>query len=164
MHNEVNRMGFNKNIGTKLAVYSVAIGVLYAIFGMLEILVGWGDLLGTGEPLIAPLEVAGINIVPPDVFGGVMLILIGVVYLTGVKQQAKGEREGLSFLFVGSLLALIFFGVYMAIMLANGVGCVFQFEDWLEWIWLDDLRPGIWLFLLALPGAYLAFTKKKWRD
>ena len=156
-------MGFNKNIGTKIAVYSLVIGTLYAIFGVLEILVGWGDLIGTGDPLIPPLELAGVNVVPADVFGGVMLIIIGVVYLTGIKLQTKGEREGLSFLFVGSLLALIFFAVYLAIMISNGIGYVFQFEDWLEWIWIDDLRPGIWLFLLASPGAYLAFTKKKWR-
>ena len=157
-------MVFNKNVGTTIAVYSFVIGILYAIFGILEILVGWGDLIGTGDSLIPPLELAGVNVVPPDVFGGIMLIIIGAVYLTGVKQQARGKREGLSFLLVGSLLAAIFFGVYLAIMLANGVGYVFQFEDWLEWIWLDDLRPGIWLFLLALPGTYLAFSKKKWRE
>jgi hypothetical protein len=157
-------MGFNKNVGTQIAVYSFVIGILYAIFGILEILVGWGDLIGTGDPLITPLELAEVNVVPPDVFGGIMLIIIGAIYLTGVTQQAKGEREGLSFLLVGSLLAAIFFGVYVVIMLANGVGYLFQFEDWLEWIWLDDLRPGIWLFLLALPGTYLAFTKKKWRE
>jgi hypothetical protein len=157
-------MGFNKNIGTKLAVYSVVIGILYAVFGLLEILVGWGDLVGTGVSVIPALEIAGVTVVPPDVFGGVMLIIIGTVYLTGVKQQAQGNREGISFLLVGSLLAAVFFGVYMAIMLANGVGYLFQFEDWLEWIWLDDLRPGIWLFLMALPGTYLSFTKKKWRE
>jgi hypothetical protein len=160
----VNKLGFNKNVGTKIAVYSAVIGILYAIFGILEILIGWGDFVGAESALISPLEVAGITVVPSDLFGGIMLIIVGAVYLTGVKQQAKGEREGLSFLFVGSLLALIFFGVYMVIMLANGVGYVFQFEDWLEWIWLDDLRPGIWLFLLALPGTYLAFTRKKWRE
>ena len=42
-------MGFNKSVGTKLAVYSTVIGALYAIFGILEILVGWGDLVGTGN-------------------------------------------------------------------------------------------------------------------
>jgi hypothetical protein len=157
-------MGFNKSVGKPIAVYSSVIGILYAIFGVLEILVGWGDFVGAEASIISPLEVAGVNVVPPDVFGGIMLIIIGAVYLTGVKQQAKGEREGLSFLLVGSLLAAIFFGVYVVIMLANGVGYLFQFEDWLEWIWLDDLRPAIWLFLLALPGAYLAFTKKKWRE
>jgi len=157
-------MAFNKNVGTTIAVYSFFIGMLYAIFGILEILIGWGEFVGTGLPLIQPIELAGINLVPPDVFGGIMLIIIGIVYLTGVGQQALGEREGLAFLLVGSLLAAIFFGVYAVIMLANGVGYVFQFEDWLEWIWLDDLRPGIWLFLLALPGAYLALTKKEWRE
>jgi hypothetical protein len=157
-------MGFNKNIGTKIAVYSAVIGTLYAVFGLLEILVGWGDLIGAEVSLIPPLELVGVNIIPPDVFGGIMLMIIGAVYFTGVKQQTEGKREGLSFLLVGSLLAVIFFGVYLAIMLANGVGYLFQFEDWLEWIWLDDLRPGIWLFILALPGTYLVVTKKKWRE
>jgi len=157
-------MTFNKNVGAAIAVYSFFIGILYAIFGILEILIGWGEFVGTGVPLIQSIELAGVNIVPPDVFGGIMLIIIGVVYLTGVGQQARVNREGLSFLLVGSLLAAIFFGVYMVIMLANSVGYVFQFEDWLEWVWLDDLRPGLWLFLLALPGAYLALTKKEWRE
>lgn len=155
-------MGFNKNIGTALAVYSFVIGTLYTIFGILEILIGWGEFVGTGVPLIQPIELAGVNLVPPDVFGGIMLIIIGAVYLTGVGQQGRGEREGLSFLLVGSLLAAVFFVVYVVIMLANGVGYAFQFEDWLEWVWLDDLRPGIWLFLLALPGAYLVLSKKEW--
>jgi hypothetical protein len=158
------KMAFNKNVGTALAAYSFVIGILYAIFGILEILVGWEEFVGTGGPLIQPIELAGVNVVPPDVFGGIMLIIIGMVYLTGVGQQGRGEREGLSFLLVGSLLAAMFFVVYIVVMLANGVGYVFQFEDWLEWIWLVDLRPGIWLFLLALPGAYLVFTKKEWRE
>jgi hypothetical protein len=157
-------MGFNENVGVKMAVYSAAIGALYAVFGILEIMVGWGDLIGTGVSFIPAPEIAGVNVIPPDVFGGIMLIIIGAVYLTGVKQQARGEREGISFLLVGSLIAAIFFGVYLVIMLANGVGYLFQFEDWVEWTWLDDLRPGIWLFLLALPGTYLSFTKKKWRE
>jgi hypothetical protein len=157
-------MGFNKNVGTALAVYSFSTGIAYAIFGILEILIGCGEFVGTGVPLIPPVELAGVNLVPLDVFGGIMLIIIGAVYLNGVGQQARGDREGLSFLLVGSLLAAIFFGVYTVIMLANGIGYMFGFEDWLEWIWLDDLRPGIWLFLLALPGAYLALTEKEWRE
>jgi len=156
-------MAFNKNVGMTLAAYSLFIGTTYAIFGILEILIGWGEFIGTGVPLIQSIELAGVTLVPLDVFGGIMLIIIGAVYLTGVRQQARGKREGLAFLLVGSLLAAIFFCVYMAIMLANGVGYMFQFEDWLEWIWLDDLRPGIWLFLLALPGAYLVLSKKEWR-
>ncbi|MCP8323205.1 MAG: hypothetical protein L6N96_03400 [Candidatus Methylarchaceae archaeon HK02M2] len=157
-------MGFNKRVGTAIGAYSLFIGLMYTIFGILEILIGWGDFVGTGAPLISPIEFAGINLVPPDVLGGIMLIIIGVVYLNGVREQARGDREGLSFLLVGSLLATIFFGVFTVIMLANGVGYMFQFEDWLQWAWSDDLRPGIWLFLFAIPGAYLALTKKEWRE
>ena len=157
-------MGFNKSIGTRIATYSFITGISYTIFGLLEITVGCGDFFGTGIPLIMSIELAGANLVPPDFFGGVMLIIIGIVYLIGVGQQARGEREGISFLLVGSLLATVFFAVYMSIMLANGVGYLFQFEDWLEWTWLDDLRPGIWLFIIALPGAYLVLSRKDWRE
>ncbi|MCP8319296.1 MAG: hypothetical protein L6N95_05660 [Candidatus Methylarchaceae archaeon HK01B] len=136
----------------------------YTLIGLLEIVIGWGDFIGSGASLIPPIELAGINLIPPDVLGGIMLTIIGAVYLTGVRQQARGDREGLSFLLVGSLLAAVFFGVFTAIMLANGLGYVFQFEDWLKWTWLDDLKPEIWLFPLALPGAYLALTKKEWRE
>ncbi|MCP8311293.1 MAG: hypothetical protein L6N96_01810 [Candidatus Methylarchaceae archaeon HK02M2] len=157
-------MGFNKNVGTVIGVYSFFIGMTYTLIGLLEIVIGWGDFIGSGASLIPPIELAGINLIPPDVLGGIMLTIIGAVYLTGVRQQARGDREGLSFLLVGSLLAAVFFGVFTAIMLANGLGYVFQFEDWLKWTWLDDLKPEIWLFPLALPGAYLALTKKEWRE
>ena len=163
MHSGEKRVGFSKSVGARIAAYSFIVGLAYAVFGLLEILVGWGEFIGTGV-LIQPIELAGTNLVPPDFFGGVMLIIIGIVYLTGVGQQERGEREGLSFLLVGSLLATVFFGVYVSVMLANGVGYMFQFEDWLEWTWLDDQRPGIWLFVLALPGEYLVLTKKKWRE
>jgi len=156
-------MRFNRTVGRAMGLYSLAIGTAYAVFGFLEILIGWSELVGTGVRLIPPTELGGTNLVPPDTFGGIMLIIIGTVYLTGVRQQARGDREGLSFLLVGSLLAAVYFAIYMALMIANGVGYVFQFEDWLEWTWLDDLRPGIWLFIPALPGAYLAVTKKEWR-
>lgn len=157
-------MGFNKNVGTVIGAYSFFIGITYTLIGLLEIVIGWGDFIGSGASLIPPIELAGINLIPPDVLGGIMLTIIGAVYLTGVRQQARGDREGLSFLLVGSLLAAVFFGVFTAIMLANGLGYVFQFEDWLKWTWLDDLKPEIWLFPLALPGAYLALTKKEWRE
>lgn len=157
-------MGFNKNVGTVIGAYSFFIGMTYTLIGLLEIVIGWGDFIGSGASLIPPIELAGINLIPPDVLGGIMLTIIGAVYLTGVRQQARGDREGLSFLLVGSLLAAVFFGVFTAIMLANGLGYVFQFEDWLKWTWLDDLKPEIWLFPLALPGAYLALTKKEWRE
>ncbi len=157
-------MQFNKKAGTKVAALSFVIGTSYLVTGLIEMLAGGGEFIGSEVTFIPPIEMAGVTVIPGDFFGGVMLMIIGVVYLTGVKQQVRGEREGLSYLLVGSILATTFFLVYTAIMLSNGVGYVFQFEDWIEWMWLDDLRPGLWLFPLALVGAYLVLTKKEWRE
>jgi len=122
--------------------------LLYLTFGLVEILVGLG--------------LVKVMLIPPDVFGGIMLLIIAAVFFAGIDEQWKGKREGVSFFVVGILLASIFFGLYILIMAANGLGHLLRFEDWLEWTWLDDLRPGIWLFPLALPGAYWIFKEKLW--
>lgn len=148
-------MVFNEESGKKVAAYSALLGIMYATFGLLEIIIWAG--------------VTTIAYVPADIFGGIMLLIIASVYLAGVSQQLRGNREGLSFLAVGSLLSAVFFGVYVTIVAANGLGYVLQplgeaFGDWAEWTWLDDVRPAIWLFFFAIPGAYLSLTKKEWRE
>jgi len=142
-------MGFNKSTGKVIATYSAVLGLIYLTFGLVEILAGLGFV--------------EVPLVPADVFGGIMLVIIAAVFLAGISEQWKGNREGLSFFVVGILLAAIFFGLYVLIMVANGLGYLLQFEDWLEWTWLDDLRPGIWLFSLVLPGAYITLKRKEWR-
>lgn len=137
-------------MGKAMATYSAVLGLVYLTCGLVEIMVG----LGFVEVIL----------VPADVFGGIMLVIIAAVFFAGISEQWKGNHEELSFFVVGVLLAAIFFGLYVLIMVANGLGHLLQFEDWLEWSWLDDLRPGIWLFLLAVPGAYLILSKKEWRE
>jgi hypothetical protein len=146
---------FNERVGKRVATYSISMGVLYLLFGLLEVLNGAGvdGWAGVYETLY----------VPADLIGGIILLFIAAVYLAGISQQRRGDREGLSFLVVGVLLSTVFFGLYVVIMGANGLGYLLRFEDWLEWIWLDDLRPEIWLFPLLLPGVYMAM-KKEWRE
>ena len=148
-------MAFNGQVGKWVAAYSVLMGLAYLLLGLLEVLngTGVGGLAGVYKMLNVPV----------DLFGGIMLLFIAAVYLAGIGQQWRGDREGLSFLVVGVLLSTVFFGLYVVIMGANGLGYLLQFEDWLEWTLLDDLRPEIWFFPLILPGAYMSM-KKEWRE
>jgi hypothetical protein len=140
-------MEINETSGRTIAVYSTVLGLFYFAFGIVEIMVGLGFIK--------------VLFVPQDIFGGIMLLIVASVFLTGIKEQWKGNREGVSYFSVGILLATVFFGLYLLIMVSNGLGHLLQFEDWVEWRWLDDLRPGIWLFPSALPGAYLTRRKKE---
>jgi hypothetical protein len=159
-----------RKIGKKWALYSLAIGLVLLSFGLLELASGFSSAFGYEWS-----EELGINtaLIYPDIFSGLMLIIIGIIFLFGVKQQWRGNQEAAAFLVVGVLLATVFFGVYLAIMgahaVGNGVYHAFpegseyaEIEaDYAEWTWMDDMRPGIWLFAFVLPGLYL--TLKLWR-
>lgn len=66
--------------------------------------------------------------IPPSVFGG-FILLIGIVYLSGIRLQSQGNREGLSYLAVGVLLSTVFFIVYTCTMGANALGHAVGFEE-----------------------------------
>lgn len=149
-------MVFGKGLGQAVAVYSALIGLLYVSFGIMEMHLGFGFNLGFISSISEPAFMRG------DVFAGAMLVITGIVYLTGIRLQLRGVREGLSFLMVGALLSAVLFSLHMAIMGSNALGYALGFEDWTDWMWIDDIRPGMWLFLPVLPGAYLIMIKKHW--
>jgi hypothetical protein len=156
-------MVLNRKIGKQLAIYSLGIGILYLVFGMLEL------SRGLSEVFSIPWEIST-ALVYPDMFSGITLAIIGLIFLFGVKLQWKEGKDAASYLAVGSLLAAVFFAVYLAIMGAHALGAgIYQisgepyadiFADWSEWNWIDDIRSGIWLFVFALPGVY--YTMEMW--
>lgn len=162
-------MGSKVRVGKGMAVYSLGLGLVYFIFGFLELALGLAEALGLGW-IQWDISTA---LIYPDIFGGCMLIIIGVIFLFGVGSQWQANREGISFLVVGTILATVFFVVYMAIMASHALGYgVYQVTpepyadpmgDWAEWGWLDDARPGIWLFFFALLGLYLTLKTWKWK-
>ena len=129
-----------------VAIYSLLAGGVYLLAGLVEVLNG-----------VSVLDVAAL---PADTAEGLALLVIATLYVAGVTKQSQGEQESLPYTMVGSLLAAVLFGLYLSITVANGLGYLLQFENWLEWMWLDDLRPGIWLFPIALPGVCLALRKR----
>jgi hypothetical protein len=157
----------NTKLKKQLSIYSLGVGLVYLVFGLLELSRGLSEAFSL-EWAITQISHA---IVYPDIFSGITLTIIGAVFLFGVKPQWQASKDSDSYLVVGTLLSAAFFVVYLAIMGAHAIGAgVYQiapeayvdiFADGAEWPWLDDMRAGIWLFAFALPGLYL--TLKRWR-
>ena len=150
-------MGFSKGSGQIVALYSATLGLLYVLMGLLEIVGGFGVEI----PLLA--GVAGAFYVVGDSFSGFVLVVIGAVYLGGLGAVSGGDRKGLSYVSVGALMSTALLALYIANILSNGLGLVLGFEDWLEWTLMDDLRPGLLLWVLAIPAVLIA-RKKDWRE
>jgi len=130
--------------------FGLIIGILYILFGIVQIIVG----LGFGS------EITKSILIPNDVLGGFILVLLGAVFLYGVKELNRGINEGVAYVYVGIFLALIFLVIYLLIMAADAIEkYIIVSEDFLTWTPLDDMKPGIYLGILALIG-FLIWRKK----
>ncbi|PXF52626.1 MAG: hypothetical protein C4B56_04625 [Candidatus Methanophagaceae archaeon] len=84
---------FDLGTGKRLAGYSLVLGIVYLVFGLIEV---FG---GTGETI-------------PGV--------IASTYLNGVVELSNGEHRGLSFL-IGGLLSAVFGVLYLLSICADGL-------------------------------------------
>jgi len=129
-------------------VFAAVVAVLYLFFGLMQIVAGIGYESGLNEALF----------VPADIMGGFMLMVVGFIFLFGVKELNSGVGEGVAYLYVGIVITLVLAGIYLLIMgsdalSAYGLGS----EDFDGWTPLDDLKPVIYLAVLP----FLGFLK--WR-
>jgi hypothetical protein len=130
-----------------IKIYSLLTGILYIVFGVLQTLHGFGLDIGIGDALL----------LAEDGIGGLVLIVIGLVFLFGFGRSSKNPAEGISFTFVGTVLGLFFGVIYILILLADLFEAkVLVSEDWEEWVLLDSIRPGLYLGIITLLG-YLVF-------
>jgi len=139
--------GSSDSVGTRAltAAYAALIGVVYVAAGLLEMMNG----LGIGQ----------LATIPSDVFGGLMLIFIGGIFLRSVGELRQGRAGGMSYLLVGALMTVIYSVLYILILSANGVEYLLGSEEFLEWTWLDDFRLEIWLPLIAVPAIALLHSR-----
>jgi hypothetical protein len=131
-----------RSYGNKEMVFAALTGVLYASFGLLNILEGFG--IDTG--------MAGSLFIPGDILGGFCLVVIGAVFLNGLREMLKGVNAGVSFVYVGILMSLIFAAVYLLIMGGNLLDSYIVPDDYEGWSVMESFRPGIYLGLLSLLG------------
>jgi hypothetical protein len=137
-------------------VFSMITGSLYILLGLLQLLAGVAKIL-MGPDVRIPLT--GILFVPADVIGSFVLLLIGTVFIYGVMEMRSGIYEGVSYAYVGILIALIFAAIYMLVSTGNMLEAyLLKNKDFIDWTPLSDLRPGIYLAILPL------FAFFKWKD
>jgi hypothetical protein len=148
-------MGFDESRGKMIAVYTATLGALYMLIGLLEAL-AWLRLEIQQFRWIA----GAFNIVG-DIFAGFVLLIIGVVYLSGLEPLWRGDREGWSYITVGALMSTVLLILYTVNILSNGLGSVLGFEDWMEWNLLSEVKPGLLLWFPAIPAVLVAM-KRDW--
>jgi hypothetical protein len=139
----------SENSGNTLnGIFVGLAGLLYSVVGVLEILSGFG-IAGAIQYFADIFQLVG------DPFNGFVLLVIGLVFLKGFSYVSQGDREGISYVMGGALLASTLLGFYVINAFSNGLGFLLGFEDWLEWTILDDIKPGVILWISTIPSILM---------
>jgi len=128
----------------KQGIYAAVSGSIYCIFGLAQIVAWFG---------IDALDIAFMD---SNALGGLVLILIGIVFLYGARDIRSSASEGRAYIFVATLLGLLFMGVFILVLAANGLDAAFAGEAY------DigaDIIPLVYLGLLPLFG-YIGWHKE----
>ncbi len=142
--------GFHSSTSSEFrtaAIIAALAGAGYGILGVLQILVGIGMI--------------NLNALISDPIGGIMLVVVALVYISGVRPLLGEDREGYAYLAVGSILGGILFVLQLVILGTNALGWWLQLEDWSEWILLSDLTPALLLFIPVLLISVPMHRKKR---
>lgn len=132
------------------AVLTLLVGLAYLMVGIFEVL-------------------SSLNLIPPivgftDLLGGVLLIIISSVFLTGVKPLLENDSEGYAFVAVGYILAALLFGLQILVILTNALGWFLRFQDWLSWNIWTDFTPSLWMFIILMTGTGSVWAIGNMRD
>jgi len=121
------------------SVLAFIIGSSYGIAGILQIGVSLG--------LIVPIP--GFN----DFVGGLLLIIIAAVFLTGVRPLSQNEQEGYAFIAVGYILAGALFALQIMVIITNALGWILRYQGWLNWNIINDITPALWMFIILMTST-----------
>lgn len=131
--------------GREKVTFALVTGIMYVLFGVLQTVAATGFI--------------DIPLVPGNIMGALVLVVIGSVFLFGYKELKEGIAGGVAFIVVGIMLSVIFGVLYLLVMGADTISAyVLSSEDFQNWSPLDDLRPELYLSLLSVYGYFM------WRD
>lgn len=122
---------------TTFMLLGLVSGVVYAFFGILTILTFFG--------------VVSFALISADVLTGLMILIVGIVFIEGVRELRESVSDAVPFLMVGLLLAGLIAGLQIAILFSNALGWLLGFEGWKEWQVASDLTQAIWIFPAVVP-------------
>jgi hypothetical protein len=134
-----------------LSYFCLIWGTLYLVAGLL------GTIKGAG---LLPEDFISANILPPEIAGGLVLVIIAAIYLYGVLEFSRGSSEGKAYAYVGLILSLLFGALYFLTFLADLINARVLFADGFEdWTVISGFKPALYLGLLSLAG-YLNLKNK----
>jgi len=139
----------NKN--NKALTFTLLWGTLYLLAGLLQVIKGAG---------ILPSNFISADLLPPEIAGGLVLAVIGAVYLHGTIEFSKGSFEGKAYVYVGIILSLLFGMLYFLTFVADLINAWMLDTDGFEqWTPLAGFKPALYLGLLSL-AIYTGWEKK----
>ncbi len=118
-------------------------GILYLIFGVTE-------LIAALVPGFADLAAA--FLVPADIIGGLVLCVVGAVYLAALQRFTAGSGNGAAYLYVAMALSVIFGTVAVLSITAQGTDLILFSDE--SWSPITLLVPMV--YLAILPAAALS--------
>jgi hypothetical protein len=142
-------MTCNKKQNSGVKIFTLLVSLLYIIFGTIHIAEGIGIDTGLASALF----------VPADVLGGFSLLVIGTVFFYGFKELNAGMDEGMSFVYVGIIMSLVFMAVYTLVGAGTLLDSFLLPEDYVDWHIVDQFRPGVYLGIPVL-AAFIAWKNR----
>jgi hypothetical protein len=150
--------------------FAIIAAILYCFFGLMQVAAGLG---------VSAIE--GFLLISADLMGGFILLVVGAIFMFGVKEMNSGISEGVSYVYVGIVIALLLSGIYVLILGGNAFGEAIgpvleggeeveevaeevlpaeedtiledeEAEEEESWSAWDDMKPIIYLGILPLFG------------
>jgi F0F1-type ATP synthase assembly protein I len=131
---------------TKL-VFGAVLGALYVVIGLFQII---GAVIG-------PLPGFDAFYLTGNLFSGFVLLVVGAVFIAGVRKLAAGAGEGAIFVSVGVLLSVAFGLVELLALCAMGVDA-YLVGEWADWSAADSMNPLLYLAVIGAVG-FLAWGR-----
>ena len=130
-------------VASAKVIFSGILGLLYCLFGMLQIL---SVILPGLARLLAPA------LIPVDIASGFILCVIGAVFLFGAREMNTRTAGGEAFLYVGMLLSIAFAVITLLDTVAQGVNAILFGDGNSTWSGTQMIVPMIYLAVLSLAG------------
>ena len=125
-------------------IYGI-VGSVFLFFSILHIL----SVVITLPDLLAFLRV------PSDPIIGVVLLIASILFYLGSYRTLSGLEDSRAYIMVGWFMGALVSFVSLLVMLSNGIrSFLIGAEDLADWIFLDDVVPGLYLgsmILLLIP-------------
>ncbi|MDD4568285.1 MAG: hypothetical protein PHU37_10320 [Methanoculleus chikugoensis] len=136
--------------GVKI-LFGAVLGVLYAACGLLQVV----------QAAFGPVESLEALLISGNIFSGFVLLVIGSVFLTGVRKLSGGTEDGVPFIYVGILLSVGLGLVELLALCALGADA-YLIGEWADWSAADAVNPLLYLAVIGVLGL-LAWGKEFFR-